>query len=143
MEQRTGPHQRHQMWCVHGPPPGLGGLDQFVGHCHPGRPRPRPLGHTTRTSWTTDVSVSVNGHTLVIEYDGAYWHRAPAKVLVDERKSRDLLAAGCLVVRLREDDLPALGIDHPRYREVRVHSTVARSGPVMEDIHDWVMGLTA
>ncbi|ABH00632.1 conserved hypothetical protein (plasmid) [Rhodococcus jostii RHA1] len=98
---------------------------------------------TTRKSWTTDISVSVNEHTLVIEYDGAYWHSAPAKVLVDERKSRDLLAAGCLVVRLREDDLPTLGIDHPRYREVRAHSTVARPGPVMEDIRDWVTDLTA
>jgi len=46
-------------------------------------------------------------------------------------------------VRLREDDLPALEIDHPRYREVRVHSSVARPGPVMEDIRDWVTDLTA
>ncbi|KXX59619.1 hypothetical protein [Rhodococcus sp. LB1] len=66
-----------------------------------------------------------------------------AKVLVDERKSRGLLAAGFLVVRLREHDLPALGIDHPRYREVRVHSTVARRHTVMEEIHDWVTDLIA
>ncbi|MDH6287102.1 hypothetical protein M2275_002005 [Rhodococcus opacus] len=37
---------------------------------------------------------------------------AEAKVLVDQRKSRDLLAAGCVVVRLREDDLPSLS-DRP------------------------------
>jgi hypothetical protein len=52
----------------------------------------------------------------VIEYDGAYWHSAPAKVLVDARKSVDLLAAGHLVVRLREDALPSLYIADPRYR---------------------------
>jgi hypothetical protein len=75
---------------------------------------------TTRLSWTTDISVSVNGYTLVIEYDGAYWHSAAAKVLVDERKSLDLLSAGCLVVRLREDNLPPLAIENPRYREIRV-----------------------
>jgi len=35
---------------------------------------------------------------------------AEAKVLVDQRKSRDLLAAGCVVVRLREDALPSLSV---------------------------------
>ncbi|WP_237723838.1 MULTISPECIES: hypothetical protein [unclassified Rhodococcus (in: high G+C Gram-positive bacteria)] len=75
--------------------------------------------------------------------DCPYWHCAPAKVLVDEHKSRDLLAAGFSVVRLREDNLPALDIDHPYYQEVRVHSTVARRGPVMADIHDWITDLTA
>ena len=97
---------------------------------------------TTRMSWTTDISVSINGHTLVIEYDGAYWHSAAAKVLVDERKSLDLLAAGCVVVRLREDNLPPLAIDNPRYREIQVHSTVSRPRAVMEEIRDWVAGLS-
>ena len=97
--------------------------------------------YTTRSSWTTDISVDHEGLTVVIEYDGAYWHSADAKVLVDQRKSRDLLAAGCVVVRLREDDLPSLAIDHPRYREVRVHSTMPRPRKVIADIHDWVRGL--
>ena len=98
---------------------------------------------TTRLSWTTDISVSVNGHTLVIEYDGVHWHSAAAKVLVDERKSLDLLAAGCVVVRLRENDLPPLAIDNPRYREVHVYATVSRPRAVMEEIRDWVAGVTA
>ncbi|RZL75211.1 MAG: hypothetical protein EOP32_31935 [Rhodococcus sp. (in: high G+C Gram-positive bacteria)] len=97
--------------------------------------------YATRKSWTTDISVDHEGLTVVIEYDGAYWHSADAKVLVDQRKSRDLLAAGCVVVRLREDDLPSVAIDHRRYREVRVHSTVPRPRKVMEDIHDWLRGL--
>lgn len=63
---------------------------------------------TTRSSWTTDISVSVNGDTLMIEYDGVYWHSVAAKVLAGERKSLDPLAAGCFVVRLWEDDLPSV-----------------------------------
>ena len=96
---------------------------------------------TTRLSWTTDISVNVNGYTLVIEYDGAYWHSAAAKVIVDERKSLDLLAAGCVVVRLREDNLPPLAIDNPRYREIQVHSTVPRPHTVMEEVRDWLAAI--
>jgi hypothetical protein len=95
----------------------------------------------TRTSWTTDISVDLDGRTLVIEYDGAYWHAAEAKILVDERKSQDLLAAGHLLVRLREDALPPLSIDHPRYREIRVYSTAPRSHAVVNEIRDWVRQL--
>lgn len=93
---------------------------------------------TARGSWTADITVECQGRTVVIEYDGAYWHRADAKVLVDQRKSEDLLAAGYAVVRLREDDLPSLGIEHPRYREIRVHSTASRPRKVMDDIYEWV-----
>ena len=53
----------------------------------------RDEAFTTRKSWATDISVNVNGYTVVIEYDGVYWHSAAAKLLVDERKSLDLLAA--------------------------------------------------
>lgn len=60
----------------------------------------------SRRSWTTDISIDHRGATVVIEYDGVYWHRTKAKILVDQRKSLDLLAAGYVVVRLREDDLP-------------------------------------
>ncbi|MCZ4563961.1 zinc-ribbon domain-containing protein [Rhodococcus sp. IEGM 1401] len=98
----------------------------------------RSKAFTTRKAWTADISVDVDGYTVVIEYDGAYWHRAPAKILVDERKSRDLLAAGFWVVRLREDDLPALGIDHPCYREIRVYSAAARPRQVLSDVRQWM-----
>jgi hypothetical protein len=98
---------------------------------------------TTRLSWTTDISVNVNGNTVVIEYDGAYWHSAAAKVLVDERKSLDMLAAGCVVVRLREDNLPPIAIHNPRYREIQVYSTVSRPRAVMEAVRDWIAGVTA
>ncbi|MDQ0864783.1 zinc-ribbon domain-containing protein [Arthrobacter globiformis] len=84
---------------------------------------------TTRRSWTADISADLDGRTLVIEYDGAYWHPAPAKVLIDERKSADLLATGYLVVRLREDDLPPLPVPHPTTRKSGLfHGAAARSG---------------
>jgi hypothetical protein len=92
----------------------------------------------SRRSWTTDISIDHRGATVVIEYDGVYWHRTKAKILVDQRKSLDLLAAGYVVVRLREDDLPALEIEHPRYREIRVCSAAPRPRTVMEDIRNWI-----
>ena len=67
---------------------------------------------------------------------------APAKVLVDECKSEDLLTTGCVVVRLREDDLPPLAINHPRYRELRVYSAAPRPHAVMEEVRDWLAGLS-
>ena len=42
------------------------------------------------------------------------------------------------MVRLREDDLPPLAIDHPRYRELRVYSAAPRPHAVMEEIRDWL-----
>ena len=47
------------------------------------------------------------------------------------------------MVRLREDDLPSLGIEHPRYQEIRVHSAASRPRMVMDDIYDWVVALQA
>lgn len=96
---------------------------------------------TTRKSWTADILAAAGGTELVIEYDGEYWHKAPAKVMVDERKSRDLLAAGYAVVRLRENDLPALSVTDPRYCEIRVYSTAPRPEAVMADISAWVSQL--
>lgn len=98
----------------------------------------RDRAFTTRKSWSADISVEVDGRLLVVEYDGAHWHAAPAKILVDERKTADLLAAGLLVVRLREDDLPPLGVQHPRYHEVRVYSAAPRPQNAMEEIAVWL-----
>lgn len=96
---------------------------------------------THRRSWSADISLDFNGRTLVIEYDGAYWHMPPAKVLVDTSKNADLLAAGHLVVRLREDDLPPLVVGHPHYLEIRVYSSAPRPEAVMEEVRAWLGGL--
>ncbi|WP_272026930.1 zinc-ribbon domain-containing protein [Kocuria rosea] len=93
---------------------------------------------TTRKSWTVDISATVGDTSVVIEYDGAYWHSAEAKVLVDQSKSADLLAAGYALVRLREDELPSLEIDHPRYSEIRVYSKAPRPQKIMAQVRDWL-----
>lgn len=98
----------------------------------------RDSAFTSRKAWTTDILVNTAEGRVVIEYDGAYWHRADAKVQVDVSKSRDLLAAGYYVARLREDDLPSLGIEHPRYQEFRVYAIAPRPREVMEDIRSWL-----
>lgn len=94
----------------------------------------------TRRSWTADISASVDGRLLIIEYDGAYWHSAAAKVLTDERKTVDLLAAGYHVVRLREDDLPSLAVTHRHYSEIRVYSTAPRPQATMLEVQKWLAG---
>lgn len=98
----------------------------------------RDKAFTTRKSWSADISVNVGGRLLVVEYDGAYWHRDPIKVVTDVRKTADLLAAGHLVVRLREDDLPSLQIDHSDYHEIRVYSAVPQPMKAMEEVSAWL-----
>ena len=87
--------------------------------------------------WSTDILVELGGHNLVIEYDGAYWHDAPDKRAVDERKTQDLLAAGYPVVRLREYPLALLAIEHPMLRQIRVYPSTSRTDEVMHEIADW------
>lgn len=94
---------------------------------------------TLRKQWTVDVLVETQGVKVAIEYDGSYWHSPEAKQLVDQAKSRDLLAAGYLVVRLREDDLPTLGIVDPEYLELQVYSVAPRPESTMVAIAQWVV----
>jgi hypothetical protein len=101
----------------------------------------REKAFTTRKAWSADISAQIGDRLLVMEYDGAYWHSAPAKILTDARKTADLLAAGHLVVRLREDDLPPLEIDHPRYHEVRVYSAAPQPQKTMEEVSAWLDAL--
>jgi hypothetical protein len=54
-----------------------------------------------------------------------------------------LLAAGFLVVRLREDDLPSLQINHARYHEIRVYSAAPQPMKAMEDVLSWLTTLDA
>ncbi|MBX7133608.1 MAG: hypothetical protein K1X67_13115 [Fimbriimonadaceae bacterium] len=98
----------------------------------------RDEAFTWRAQWSVDISVEVKGRMVVIEYDGAYWHSPEAKRLIDERKTRDLLAAGYVVVRLREDGLAPLEIEDSHYREVRVYSSIPQPVPVMREVLDWV-----
>jgi hypothetical protein len=88
-----------------------------------------------RLTWTIDIGINVDGRPVAIEYDGSYWHRD--KVALDTDKTHDLLAAGYLVVRLREDPLPLLGIDDPRYLELIAYATAPAPDTVMLQIREW------
>lgn len=90
-----------------------------------------------RPRWLVDiVAETENGTQVAIEYDGAYWHAD--KVELDTAKSHDLLAAGYLVVRLREWPLQPLLVDAPGYLEVTVHPTAPDPGNVLHRVHAWV-----
>lgn len=91
----------------------------------------------SKASWTADICMTINGYSLVVEYDGAYWHEGQEKFLTDERKTTDLLLAGFVVVRLRENDLRPLRIQNSLYKEIRVYSTRPRPQEVMTEILGW------
>ena len=88
-----------------------------------------------RTSWTADIVTELrDGRSLVIEYDGAYWHSEKGEI--DRAKTLDLLGAGYLVTRIRELPLASLGITHTDYIEVFVPSTGLDPGETVQGIHD-------
>lgn len=89
-----------------------------------------------RSRWFVDITVGLpGGQKLAIEYDGSYWHADQANV--DTQKSLDLLAAGYLVVRLREHPLPPLQVQHDRYVEFIAHSEAPDPEGAIRRIHDW------
>ncbi|MEV5470173.1 hypothetical protein AB0N37_31890 [Streptomyces griseoincarnatus] len=89
-----------------------------------------------RASWLVDITVETAGERkLAIEYDGSYWHAD--KVDLDIEKSRDLLAAGYLVARLREYPLPPLSIDDPNYAEFVVYSALPKPDETIGRVRDW------
>ncbi|MFF9069726.1 zinc-ribbon domain-containing protein [Streptomyces sp. NPDC014891] len=91
-----------------------------------------------RTHWLVDITVELDaGRSLVIEYDGSYWHADKHDIDID--KSRDLLAAGYLVARLREHPLAALPIDHPAYAEFVVHATAPSPDATIDRVRQWAM----
>lgn len=91
----------------------------------------------TKPRWSVDILVDHDGTKIAIEYDGAHWHRPEAKILTDQYKSLDLLAAGYLVIRLREDDLPSLNIKDPRYVELQVYSTAPQPEKIITEAAQW------
>ncbi|MFJ4673441.1 zinc-ribbon domain-containing protein [Kitasatospora purpeofusca] len=85
---------------------------------------------------TVDITVDLpGGRKLAVEYDGSYRHADRSEV--DLEKSRDLLAAGYLVARLREHPLPAPPIEDPGYAEFTVHSASPDPDGVIERVKPW------
>jgi hypothetical protein len=94
-----------------------------------------------RSRWLVDITTELlDGRRLAIEYDGAYWHAD--KVELDTEKSRDLLAAGYLVARLREHPLPSLFITDDRYAEFTVHSSVPNAEEALAAVDSWATTTT-
>ncbi|MFD3565773.1 DUF559 domain-containing protein [Streptomyces sp. NPDC058667] len=85
-----------------------------------------------------DITVELaTSRTLVIEYDGSYWHADKREV--DVEKSRDLLAAGYLVARLREHPLASLPINDPSYAEFAVHAVALAPDATIELVRQWAL----
>lgn len=91
---------------------------------------------TSQSHWYPDITVVLtDDQLLLIEYDGAYWHAG--KSVVDAAKTRDLLAAGALVVRLREEPLPFLALTDPRLLQLAVPPGPHNLNDVLEDVRSW------
>ncbi|MDN5758293.1 MAG: zinc-ribbon domain-containing protein, partial [Tomitella sp.] len=89
-----------------------------------------------RPSWTIDITVRQPDDVVVaIEYDGAYWHEG--KMTIDQDKTRDLIAAGHRVVRLREHPLLSLGIDDENYLELTVYANAPNPDGVLHTVAEW------
>lgn len=83
--------------------------------------------------WRVDVLMPRIG--LVIEYDGEYWHAR--KQETDTRKTRELIAMGYRVARVRENDLPHLELESSRLRQVSFRPAVARPEDVIQALIEW------
>lgn len=91
-------------------------------------------------SCTIDICVKLQSRVkLAIEYDGSYWHRD--KVEKDKSKSLDLLEAGFILVRIREQPLPSLQISHPNYHELITYSEIQDPVRDIARIDDWLSHL--
>lgn len=85
-----------------------------VRNVHPAPNAVLPIPWRKQTSMRVDALAEDvrTGRPVVLEYDGSYWHSTKAEV--DTAKTKALLSAGALAVRVREQPLPLLDINHPR-----------------------------
>ncbi|MBD8524146.1 hypothetical protein [Pseudomarimonas arenosa] len=63
--------------------------------------------------WRVDGIIQVWGLEIILEYDGARWHKPSKQRALDIRKTQDLWDAGWIVMRMREAPLTPLreGLD--------------------------------
>ena len=112
------------------------------GHAASGKRVSTGQGQSKR-SWNVDIAVQISREELLlIEYDGAYWHRG--KQEVDLRKTQSLLKEGHRVVRLREHPLESLPLENNDwYLELTVYATAPDPEHVMDQITAWTEITTA
>lgn len=90
----------------------------------------RPRRHAIR------VDIHHERCRVVVEYDGLVHHRRPETIRRDLLKTELLLTAGYTVIRVRENDLPDLDLNHPRLHQV--HHTW---GSDIDDLADTLAAL--
>ncbi|WP_329353797.1 zinc-ribbon domain-containing protein [Streptomyces anulatus] len=64
-----------------------------------------PQGCRRLRSWRVDMLLPA-AQPVAVEYDGAYWHKD--RIGKDQEKTTDLMASGHIVIRIREQPLPAI-----------------------------------
>ena len=80
------------------------------------------------------VDAFIKGRSLVVEFDGAYWHSSDESWHRDATKTKEMLRDGIRVIRIRETCgeyvARALAVRHPSYNEIRwYHTRVAHTYP--------------
>ena len=81
-----------------------------------------PSGYTV----TPDFCVNGGAIKLVVEYDGNWFHGTSSRAEADQAKTRMMLGAGFIVIRIRESSLPVLD---PDFDLVLEHSLIYQSSP--------------
>ena len=96
----------------------------------------RDSAFTSRNVWSADIAVQLNDRTVLINTtDPIGTYRRPNSSSTSASKSLDFLAAGYIVVRLREDGLPTLGVEIPataRFASTRQRLDLGRSWKTVE-----------
>lgn len=95
----------------------------------------RPRRHRIR------VDICHRPRRVVVEYDGYVYHRRDDIVLRDRTKTGLLLNHGWTVIRIRENQLPLLDLEHPRLRQVH-HQWGSSIGQLVDQLVDLIHQLT-
>lgn len=97
------------------------------------------FGWNVQKVTAVDIYGISRGREVCTEYDGAYWHGLGSSFEDDIKKSWAILNQGMILVRLREEGLPSLKIDHPNYAEF---TSRTRQGIVdtkaLDEMNEWL-----
>lgn len=97
-----------------------------------------PNGHHFRVDFLGRLPETKR--SVIVEYDGRRWHAPEDRRAVDTEKTQALLDAGFVMVRVREDDLPHLAMDHPDLLQIshRWSNRDEDLAPLMGEIEAWL-----
>lgn len=100
-----------------------------------------PVPCRNRKSVSVDIFCKWKGKPVVIEYDGAYWHHRDSSRSRDVDKTTALLEHGYLVIRVRENSLPLLEMDHENLLQLNVQYSANEDTNLEEaisEIESWL-----